>query len=248
MLCVLYKKRALPIAWLVAKGSKGHFCEADHLRLLQQVAELIPEDTDVMFLGDGEFDGVDLLRMIDEYGWHYVCRTAKDSLLTHANGSIDNESISFDQVPLVRGTRQTLLDVGFTREQYPVSQAIAWWDAAYDEPIYLLSNLDAEEDPCHWYAKRFTVETLFSDHKSRGFHLHKSHLSQPDRLATLMIAVCLGYVWMIYLGIWAVSHDWQSYLHRKRRCDLSLFQLGLRMLEQCLNDTLVIPVAFGVRL
>lgn len=31
------------------------------------------------------------------------------------------------------------------------------------------------------YAKRFRIETFFSDQKSRGFHLHKSHLSDPVR-------------------------------------------------------------------
>jgi hypothetical protein len=37
MLSVIYKKRALPIAWLVAKGRTGHFAEADHIRLIKQV-------------------------------------------------------------------------------------------------------------------------------------------------------------------------------------------------------------------
>ena len=37
MLSVVYKKRALPIAWLVAEGSRGCFPEADHIALIKQV-------------------------------------------------------------------------------------------------------------------------------------------------------------------------------------------------------------------
>ena len=35
-------------------------------------------------------------------------------------------------------------------------------------------------------------------------------------------------------------------IHRRKRCDLSLFQLGLRMLEHFLNEELPIPVQFHV--
>src|SRR5215471_3042415 len=37
MLHVVYKGRALPIAWLVRRGKKGHFPEEMHLALLEQV-------------------------------------------------------------------------------------------------------------------------------------------------------------------------------------------------------------------
>jgi len=44
MLSVLYKKRALPLAWLVSQGSKGHFSEENHINLIEQVKEIIPEE------------------------------------------------------------------------------------------------------------------------------------------------------------------------------------------------------------
>jgi hypothetical protein len=35
-------------------------------------------------------------------------------------------------------------------------------------------------------------------------------------------------------------------IHRRHRCDLSLFQLGLRFLDHLLNESLPIPVAFHI--
>src|SRR5262245_34641372 len=35
-------------------------------------------------------------------------------------------------------------------------------------------------------------------------------------------------------------------MHRRKRCDLSLFQLGLRLLEHLLNEEMLIPVQFHV--
>jgi hypothetical protein len=46
-----------------------------------------------------------------------------------------------------------------------------------------------------------TIETFFSDQKSRGFHLYQSHLADPQRLSRLLIAAYLAYIWIIYLVI-----------------------------------------------
>ncbi len=61
-----------------------------------------------------------------------------------------------------------------------------------------------------------------------------------------MIATCLAYIWIVYLGIIAIADGWQRFLHRADRCDLSLFQLGLRMLEYFLESNGAIPVAFQI--
>ena len=104
--------------------------------------------------------------------------------------------------------------------------------------------MDLLEEVCYWYKKRFSIETFFSDQKSRGFHLHKSHLADPQRLAKLMIAACLAYIWIVYLGVHALQKNYLPFIHRTDRCDLSLFQLGLRLLEYLLDCHERIPVSF----
>ena len=99
---------------------------------------------------------------------------------------------------------------------------------------------------CHSYEKRFRIETFFSDQKSRGFHIHQSHISDPQRLSRLLIAACLAYIWIVYLGSLCEKEGWGSIIHRSDRCDLSLFQLGLRLLEYVINENLPILVQFYV--
>ncbi len=91
------------------------------------------------------------------------------------------------------------------------------------------------------YRKRAHIETFFSDQKSRGFRLHKSHVSEPARLMRLLIASCLAYIWLVYLGVCALRDGWLQRLHRQERCDLSLFRLGMRLLARCLKEHLPIP-------
>jgi hypothetical protein len=239
MVSVVYHHRALPIAWLVVTGRQGHFPEDRHLALLKQVHQLIPVEADVIFLGDGEFDGVDLQAQVDSYGWEYVCRPAKNIRLCQ-----DGDEFAFETVAVEPGERLSLPDVTLRQQNYGPLQAMAWWAKGSKEPIYLLTNMELLEEACYWYRQRFNIETLFSDEKSRGFNLHKSHLSDPERLARLMIAACLAYIWIIYLGVLALAAEWRKFVHRTDRCDLSLFQLGLRLLDYFLNEGKPIPVKF----
>jgi hypothetical protein len=241
MVSVIYKQRALPIAWLVVQGSKGHFPEETHVRLIGQVHDILPAGCEVIFLGDGEFDGTTLQATIAAYGWAYVCRTAKNALIDE-----DGYSFSLHEVDVQPGDCMGLYDVSITQQAYGPVLVIAWWKAKYKEPIYLVTNLSLIEEACYWYEKRFCIETFFSDQKSRGFNMHKSHLSDPDRLSRLMIAACLAYIWIIYLGVIAKRDGWVNTIHRTDRCDLSLFQLGLDLLEHLLDEHLSIPVAFQV--
>lgn len=64
-----------------------------------------------------------------------------------------------------------------------------------------------------------TIETFFSDQKSRGFHIHQSHMSDVQRLSRLFIAACLAYIWIVYLGSVCEAGGWRPIIHRRKRCD-----------------------------
>ena len=60
-----------------------------------------------------------------------------------------------------------------------------------------------------------------------------------------MIAACLGYIWIVYLGALAMQQGVNKIIHRNDHCDLSLFQLGIGLLEHCLNQEMEIPAGFA---
>ena len=89
------------------------------------------------------------------------------------------------------------------------------------KPICLVTNMKSAALACEYYSKRFRIETFFSDQKSRGFSIGKSHLSNPDRLSRLMMAACLAYIWIIFLGAMAMHKGFNKIIHRTDRCDLT---------------------------
>jgi hypothetical protein len=85
---------------------------------------------------------------------------------------------------------------------------------------------------CMWKCCR---KWCHSDQKSRGFHIHKSHLSDPTRISRLLVAACLAYIWMICLGVFVISQGKSGLIDRTDRVDKSLFRLGIDWLKHVLK-------------
>lgn len=86
MVSCVYHGRALPLCWVVASAPKGHFPQDTHRALLAHVAQLLPKQSTVTFLCDGEFDGTLLQADLERLKWQYVCRTGSN-MLVHACGN-----------------------------------------------------------------------------------------------------------------------------------------------------------------
>ena len=225
------------------QGPKGHVPEALHIALVTLLRACLPEGTPVVFLGDGEFDGTMLQQTLNEAGWRYACRTAQSPVATWEGETFRLDTLGACSKP---GTLIELKEVKITRDAYGPVMVLSCWAKGYHEPLYIVSNMEAAEEACRYYQKRFCIETFFSDQKSRGFHIHKSHISDPQRLSRLLIAACLAYIWIIYLGALCEKDGWLTIIHRTDRCDLSLFQLGWRTLDYFLNEDCSIPVMFHI--
>jgi hypothetical protein len=236
---VVHQGRALPLGYVVVKGKKGHLSEQTHLEALAQVQPLIPSHAQVVVVADGEFDGQTFLSRVQSYGWYYVCRTAKNSWLW-----LGDDQTNFAGLALLPGSLVEIPATVFTKAEYGPVLAVGLWQKGYVEPLYLVTNLELGQQALHYYRRRFSIETFFSDCKSRGFRLERSHLSDPARLGRLLIAACLAYLWLVYLGTVAKLEGWDELIHRTDRTDLSLFSLGLALLDHFTNHTLPIPVAF----
>jgi len=225
MFSVIYKNKAIPIIWKVYKAKKGHLSESAHRDLLSDLSSLIPLDCRVVVTGDGEFDGCDWQADILNLGWDYVVRTGKKVCIR------ENEWDDFTtgHVSIEKGNFLFFEQIGFTRKDLKTNLLI-WHGKGFKEPLFLVTNLDYPEQIQQLYKKRFKIEPFFRDQKSKGFHIHKSGLRNPQRLEKLLIATCLAYLLSIMAGTKASK---SKFYHEFARTDgefLSLFQLGYRFI------------------
>ncbi len=103
-------------------------------------------------------------------------------------------------------------------------------EAGETEPICLVSTLPAAEQPHLVYERRYWIETLFGDQKSRGFQLTRTRLTDPEHIDRLVLALAIATCWTLGLGTHLILIGQTARVDRADRRDLSLFQLGWRWL------------------
>ena len=227
MLSAYYRRRAIPIAWVVRQGKKGHFPEQMHIDLVEAACGLLPDGCRVVFLGDGEFSGSRLVEAAQRLGWQYALRTK-------LNRSVDfgGETAPIGQACVPKGYKSL-----FIPNALPYSNAVLWHEKRFDKPIPLLTNMEVGWMACLYYRKRFSIETMFSDIKSRGFNLHKAQMSNPQRVEKLIIAVALAYLMVFLWGLAEVRQEFVNKIYRQDRKDKhSPFNLGLKQANYCLEN------------
>ena len=241
MVAVIYKKRAIPLVWLVYSGVKGHTTGDRHIEVLEKLLPLIPIGASIILLGDAEYDTVEMLTWLKENTtWDYVIRSEPRILL-----SKNGRQFPIRHLLAGKNSRKMATGVRFTAQGFGPLQAVAWWEEPYKKPIYLISSMKEIDHICLAYGKRFKLETLFSDQKSRGFHIEKSHLSIPKRVSRLILAAALAYIWMIYLGLEvAADESMRTMVDRPNRSDKSIFRLGFDWLKVALTRELDFNVRF----
>jgi len=130
MASIVYKNRAIPIAWLMVEGKKGHFCSEYHIELLKLLQSILPDDVEITVIGDGEFDSGDFIETVEEFGWYCVVRTAKNSKFSQRGSAIHLPK------KLKSGESRSWFDMQFTDELYGRLQVLAW----KPDIEYLLNN------------------------------------------------------------------------------------------------------------
>ena len=57
------------------------------------------------------------------------------------------------------------------------------------------------------YGMRWGIEALFSDFKSRGFGITKTHLNCPKRIEKLVLLLSIATYWAVSTGLYAKYQD-----------------------------------------
>ncbi len=238
MLRVQYKSRALPLVWLVFKGRKGHSTQALQLELLKAAQVYVPDSCQVVLLGDGEFDGSQVVEWLEaQINWDYVCRIDETTQVLY-----ESEWCALKDCPLTSGAETLLAQVLFTASnQVGPINILAVWHETEARYWFFVTSFDDYKTAQRWYRKRFTIETLFSDIKGRGFNLDETRLWKPERVSRLILAAAIAYVFTIVLGVEALLSGAYQQLVRADDFYHSLFQLGLIYLDHLLNEVLDFP-------
>jgi hypothetical protein len=235
MVSLAYRRRTIPIAWSWVHHVRGHSSATKQISLLKYVRSLIPQNIPVFLVGDSEFGSIAVLQQLKQWHWFFALRQ---------KGNIGlwlEERTGWQRMDsLVRQVGQSAWcpNAYLTQSDiHPVSVLI-YWQTGEKEPWCLATNLPDASLTLRYYRRRMWIEEMFADFKKHGFDLESTMLRNPPRLSRLTLAIAFLYVWLLSVGSRAIRAGLRHLVDRKDRRDLSLFQIGSRLIDRWLLHSL----------
>ena len=233
MVALAYRRRSLPIAWTWVKGTRGHSLATTQCALFAYILTLLPAGAKVLVVGDSEFGAVELMRHFSQWGWAYVLRQKGRIGLTRPESEAWQRLDTLLQQP---GQAVWLMEIYLTqRFAFPVN-FLAYWQSGEKLPWLLATNLATQQQTLTAYRRRMWIEEMFADFKRHGFDLESTHLRHFLRLSRLTLCVALLYLWCVAFGTTIIKCGLRYLVDRSDRRDLSIFRIGLDMIERYLTN------------
>ncbi len=231
-----YHGTILPLRWRTVKGKKGHVKGQMQQELLAEVWPYFQHHKRVVVLGDAEFSNEPVINWLRQVGWDFVFRFQhRYQLRLTPTSEWQTAQTIYQQASLKPGEVHHWQPAAYTEAHaIPDLTMTVQWDDQEDEPLCLISTLAIHETPHCVYAMRFWIETLFGQHKSRGFALNRTQMITPEHIDRLLLAVAIATCLTLGLGTHLVIIKQTKRVDRSDRRDLSLFQLGWRFLFRLL--------------
>jgi hypothetical protein len=232
-LSVAYRRRAVPIAFECYEPHRPPVPMPRLLwRLLRRAARSLPQGAEVTLLADRGLSWPSVLDCCVGLGWHYVLRLQRDTRVRVAGRVVKGAW----ELAAWRGAPPRFLagaDV-FKDAGWRGANVAAAWERGCREPWLLVSDLPATFARCRDYCRRAWCEQLHRDEKSHGFNWQLSRVRDPSHAERLVLVMALATLLCLSLGTRVIKRGLRKMLEPVGRRLLSVFQLGLRWLRDCL--------------
>ena len=189
VLAVVTRHFRVPLLWTLLPGA-GNSSTAVRIALVKRYLAHFPASTIAVLLADREFIGADWMKFLSENNIAFAIR------LREGMRFVTEDGCALTLAARLRGARRTR-----------TLRGRLWADGAADGPIL---NVTVKRLAGEWlivasnlrprtaldaYRKRWGIECMFGDSKTRGLNLEDTRLTDPHKLDLLMALVSLALVW-----------------------------------------------------
>ena len=211
MLAIRYGNRALPLAWRVEVTLGGIGFDVQQ-ELLDAVAKWLPEGAKACLMADRFYGTPDLIGWCKANAWDYRIRLKANLKVfdgsPHTTTGEMAKASAFATKDVELTAKKITTNIGIIHDP---NHAEPWIIAMSDDPGYL-KTLD--------YTKRWGIEAMFSDFKSRGFGIEDTHIYHADRLSRLVLVMSLALYAAVSTGIWDATNNPSPSEKKTRKTDL----------------------------
>ena len=190
VLAVRTRHSQVPLMWTVL-GRAGHSETPDRILLMERYCTIFGRDSIAMLLADREFIGSDWFNWLDANDIPFTIRIALNRLATRADGCRVKLATQITRHKRGRRITATLDDMA-----KPLHFAAVLPRRKDAEWVIVATNRTGH-DALATYRKRWAIEQLFGNTKTRGLNFEDTRLTDPAKLHLLTALVALATAWSV---------------------------------------------------
>ncbi len=200
MVSVIWKKRALPIYWLLL-GKKGSSNFYEQVATIRPILRLLKEYK-LVVIGAREYRSTALALWLTKKKIYFILRLNKSTKIRPRYKKYQ----SLDSLDIKPGDKLLYSQVLVTEEKRQDRfNVVVYWTRKYNNkqlpnPWYLLTNLENKEEVIKFFASRGGLEAMFRDGKSGGYNLEGSQ-ANAQRLTNLILLRAIAYTASCLVGL-----------------------------------------------
>lgn len=190
VLAVVTRRFRVPLMWTLLDHG-GNSDTAQRIALMRRYLRLFGASSIEALLADREFIGAEWLEFLIENTIPFAIRLKADRLIR-----LEDRSLRQFRTLLRKRRRGAWEGWLNGMETTPANRLrFAAKRIEKGEVLILATSLDDGGRGLNLYRRRWRIECLFADAKTRGLNIEDTHITDPGKLATLLVVVALALTW-----------------------------------------------------
>jgi len=203
---VVYRCCAIPVAWRILPGNQPGSWKQHWQELFGYLAGSIPDDWSVIVLADRGLYAPWLFQLIRGLGWHPFLRINQDGKF-----KLQDEDWQDLTTFITAVGEQRMEQVTCFKHNSVEATLLGQWFEGYEQPWYILTDLDSQDAEIAWYGMRSWIESSYRDLKRDGWQWQSTRITDPKRAERIWLVMAVAMLWVLSEGTQA-----EDELYRKK--------------------------------
>ena len=221
---IIYEGVAFPICWMLL-SKRGNSNTEERIALMQKLLTRISKSDISIVVADREFIGQEWFTWLGKQKIAFAIRIKENATTKSGKGDI--------------ALRQLFANLQIHQETILRKPRLIYGHNLYLSAIRLVDEFlivaskEKGTGVLVAYKKRWGIEALFANLKSRGFDLEQTHLVHEKRIEKLIALLAIALTWAHLVGEWVAIHN-PLKIKKHGRKEMSIFRYGLDYLQYVL--------------
>ncbi len=190
VLAIVTRRFRVPLMWVLLDHA-GSSATAQRIALMERYLRLFGAASIEALLADREFIGAGWMEFLIENNIPFAIRLKEDMQIQLADGRLLQFRSQLRKRR--RGTWEGWLN---GMDATPANRLrVAAKRIKGSELLIVATSLDDAGRGLNLYRRRWGIECVFADAKTRGLNIEDTHITDPEKLATLLVLVALAVTW-----------------------------------------------------